>query len=137
MKKWVDHKRRPLEFKEGDKVMVKVLPQQPKAFRKVHKGLVRRNEGPFPILQKVWNVSYKLQQPAWLKKIHPIFHVSHLKPYHEDMEDPSRCFSHCTPCIITMTGDKEVESILAKYEVHQEGGPELKEYLVKWKGLLA
>ena len=40
MKKWADQKRRPLEFKERDKVMVKVLPQQFKAFRKAHKGLV-------------------------------------------------------------------------------------------------
>lgn len=40
MKKWADEKRRPLKFKEGDKVMVKVLPHQFKVFRKVHKGLV-------------------------------------------------------------------------------------------------
>lgn len=49
MKKWADEKRRPLKFKEGDKVMVKVLPQ---VFRKVHKGLVRRYESPFPVVKK-------------------------------------------------------------------------------------
>ncbi|RWR94938.1 hypothetical protein CKAN_02425600 [Cinnamomum micranthum f. kanehirae] len=125
IKKCADHKRRPLEFKEGDKV-INVLPQQFKASRKVHKGLVRRYEGPFPILQNIGNVSYKLQLSAWLK-IHPIFHVSHLKPYHEDMEDPSSCISHCTPMFITETNDKNVSSILAKREERQ-GGPVLKKY---------
>ena len=47
MKKWVDKKRRPLEFQVGDLVMVKLPPQQFKAYRQVHKGLVRRYEGPF------------------------------------------------------------------------------------------
>ncbi|KAK3027112.1 hypothetical protein RJ639_042406 [Escallonia herrerae] len=42
MKKWADKRRRPKEYKLGDKVMVKLLPQQFKSLRKVQKGLIRR-----------------------------------------------------------------------------------------------
>ena len=77
-----------MEFQEGDLVMVKLLPQQFKAFRKVHKGLIRKYEGPYKVTKRVGNVSYKLELPANLK-IHPVFHVSMLKPYHEDQDDPT------------------------------------------------
>ncbi|KAK9045165.1 hypothetical protein V6N11_059054 [Hibiscus sabdariffa] len=112
MKKWADKKRRPLEFKEGDLVMLKLLPQQFKTFRKVHKGLVRRYEGPFPIIKRVGRVSYKLQLLPRLK-IYPVFHVSLLKPYHGDMEDPSREVSTRAPTGVVTSFDKEVEEVLA------------------------
>lgn len=78
MKKWADKKRRPMEYQEGDLVLVKLLP---KAFKSVHKGLVRRYEGPLPITKRVGKVSYQLLLPSKLR-IHPVFHVSLLKPYH-------------------------------------------------------
>ncbi|KAK3029769.1 hypothetical protein RJ639_038891 [Escallonia herrerae] len=53
MKKWADKRRRSKEYNLGDMVMLKLLPQQFKSFRKVHKGLIRKYEGPFPILAKV------------------------------------------------------------------------------------
>ncbi|KAK3001549.1 hypothetical protein RJ639_011138 [Escallonia herrerae] len=40
MKKWVDKRRRPKEYNLGDMVMLKLLPQHFKSFRKVHKGLI-------------------------------------------------------------------------------------------------
>ncbi|KAI4331788.1 hypothetical protein L6164_016743 [Bauhinia variegata] len=39
MKKWADTKRRPLEFQVGDMVLLKLLPNQFKSLRKVHKRL--------------------------------------------------------------------------------------------------
>nr|GFA66571.1 hypothetical protein [Tanacetum cinerariifolium] len=41
MKKWADEKRRYVEFEFEDQVMVKLLPQQFKSLRKVHKGLIQ------------------------------------------------------------------------------------------------
>ncbi|TYK05161.1 reverse transcriptase [Cucumis melo var. makuwa] len=52
MKKWADKKRRPKGYEIGEKVLVKLLPNQFKSLRKVHKGLVRRYEGPFSIIEK-------------------------------------------------------------------------------------
>ncbi|KAL5840603.1 hypothetical protein ACOSQ4_013211 [Xanthoceras sorbifolium] len=134
MKKWADKKRRRVEFQVGDLVLVKLLPQQFKAFRKVHKGLVRKYEGPFPILKKVGKVSYKVELPPRLK-IHPVFHVSHLKPYHADTEDPSRGESSRAPTAVVTSYDKEVEEILTDRVVKKRGVPRSSEYLIKWKGL--
>ena len=88
MKKWANKKRRHTEYKVEDMVLVKLLPQQLKSLRPVRKDLVRRYEGPFPILGKVGKVSYRVELPPRLK-IHPVFHVSYLKPYHKDKDDLS------------------------------------------------
>ncbi|KAE8681907.1 hypothetical protein F3Y22_tig00111298pilonHSYRG00053 [Hibiscus syriacus] len=105
--KWVNEKRRHREF-VGDLVLVKLLPQQFKALRSVHKGLIQRYEGPFQVLAKVGKVSYRLDLPSTLK-IHPVFHVSMLQPYHTDKEDPSRGYSHREPPVVTKSFDKESE----------------------------
>ena len=89
MKKWADKHRLPKEFQVKDLVMVKLLPQQFKVFRKVYKGLVLKYKGPLRVLKKVGKVSYRLYLPSKLK-IHPILHVSMLKPYKADEEEPSR-----------------------------------------------
>ncbi|KAK2991421.1 hypothetical protein RJ640_019067 [Escallonia rubra] len=112
MKKWADKRRRPKEYNLGDMVMLKLLPQQFKSFRKVHKGLIRRYEGPFPIVAKVGKVSYRLELPPKLK-IHPVFHVSLLKPHHNDKEDPSRGESHRAPTAVVRSYDKEAEYVLS------------------------
>lgn len=48
-----------------------------------HKGQVQRYDGPFVVKEWVGNVAYKFLLPEKLK-IHPTFHVSFLKPYHEE-----------------------------------------------------
>ena len=65
-------------------MLVKLQPASLQFFRnKVHKGLVRKYEGPFLIISRVGNVSYKLQLSAWFK-IHNVLHASNLKSYHSD-----------------------------------------------------
>lgn len=134
MKKWADKKRRPVDYQVGDLVLVKLLPQQFQSLRKVHKGLVRRYEGPFPIVKKVGKVSYQLKLPSKLK-IHPVFHASYLKPYHEDVEDPSRGVSKRAPTAMTTEFDKDVDYIIADRRIRRRGVPPYTEYLVKWKNL--
>nr|GFB03425.1 hypothetical protein CTI12_AA187700 [Tanacetum cinerariifolium] len=58
MKKWADERRRHVEFEVGDQVMMRLLPQQFKSLRKVHKGLIRRYEGPFPVIGRVGKKNY-------------------------------------------------------------------------------
>lgn len=81
MKKLADKDRRPQGYCKGDLVLIKLRPEYLSVFRKVHKGLVCKYEGPFPIVGKVGKVSYCVQLPAWFK-IHSIFHTYCLKPYH-------------------------------------------------------
>ncbi|KAE8708553.1 Detected protein of unknown function [Hibiscus syriacus] len=108
MKKWADEKRQHREFSVGDLVFVKLLPQQFKALRSVHKGLIRRYEGPFQVLAK---------------------------PYHADKEDPSRGYSHRAPPVVTKSYDKEVETVFTSRTVRKRGVPPRTEYLIKWRGL--
>ncbi|XP_048228757.1 uncharacterized protein LOC125369762 [Ricinus communis] len=130
MKKWPDVKKRSKEYNVGDLVMVKLLPNQFKSLRQVHKGLVRRYKGPFPIVKRVGAVAYQLQLPSKLK-IHNVFHVSMLKPYHEDKEDPSCGESKRAPMAIVTKFDKEIECILADRVIRRRGVPNYTEYLVK------
>ncbi|GKE16523.1 putative retrotransposon gag domain, nucleotide-binding alpha-beta plait domain protein [Tanacetum coccineum] len=135
MKKWADERRRHVEFEIGYQVMVKLLPQQFKSLRKVHKGLIRRYEGPFSAIGRVGKVSYRVQLPPKLK-IHPVFHVSFLKPYHGDEEDPERGVSKREPTAVVTSYDREVEEILLDRTIRRRGVPSYKKYLIKWRDLL-
>ncbi|GJS61168.1 putative reverse transcriptase domain-containing protein [Tanacetum coccineum] len=78
-KSYTDVRRKPLEFQVGDRVVLKVSPR---------KGVIRfgkrgksnpRYIGPFKVLAKMGTVTYKLELPQQLSKVHNTFHVSNLK----------------------------------------------------------
>ncbi|GKF16452.1 putative reverse transcriptase domain-containing protein [Tanacetum coccineum] len=78
-KSYADVRRKPLEFKVGDKVMLKVSPWK----WVIHFGkwgkLNPRYIGPFKIIAKVGIVAYRLELPEKLSRVHSTFHVSNLK----------------------------------------------------------
>ena len=62
MKQTTDKKCRDVSFQEGDIVFLRLQPyRQSSAFKTVHQQLACRFFGPYPILQKVGNMAYKLQ----------------------------------------------------------------------------
>ena len=90
-----------MEFRVGDRVMLKVSPW---------KGLIRfgkrgklspRFLGPFMILERIRLQAYKLELPPEMDGIHPTFHVCYLRkclaeeesviPLSEIRVDNSRC----------------------------------------------
>ncbi|KAK9048133.1 hypothetical protein SSX86_032904 [Deinandra increscens subsp. villosa] len=78
-KAYADKRRRPIEFQEGDYVMLKVSPWKGVIrFRKRGK-LSPRFIGPFKILARVGKVAYQLELPEELSGIHNTFHVSYLR----------------------------------------------------------
>ncbi|XP_073138481.1 uncharacterized protein [Henckelia pumila] len=83
--------------------------------------------------RRVGKVSYRLDLPNTLK-IHPVFHVSMLKPYYPDEEDTSRGDSHRAPPVVTTSFDKDVEEVLAKRIERRRGVQPSTQYLIKWKG---
>ncbi|RVW50368.1 Transposon Tf2-2 polyprotein [Vitis vinifera] len=94
----------------------------------------KRRHTEYKVGDMVGKVSYKVELPPRLK-IHPVFHVSYLKPYHEDKDDPSRGLSKRAPTAVVTSYDKEVEHIIADRIIRRRGVPPATEYLVKWKGL--
>ncbi|KAK3025852.1 hypothetical protein RJ639_041300 [Escallonia herrerae] len=94
MKKHADKNRRSQEFNVGNKVMVKLMPQDRKFLRGRDSCLLQKYEGPLTIVKKIGKMAYKVDPPHWWsRQLHPVFHVSMLKPFFEDTADPSRAKS--------------------------------------------
>ncbi|GKC01044.1 hypothetical protein Tco_0987180 [Tanacetum coccineum] len=78
-KSYADKRRKPLEFKAGNQLLLKVSPwKRVVQFGKKGK-LAPRYVGPFEIVEYVGPVAYWLKLPQELSCIHDTFHVSNLK----------------------------------------------------------
>ncbi|GKE81557.1 hypothetical protein Tco_1551557 [Tanacetum coccineum] len=78
-KSYANLKRKLIEFQVGDKVMLKVSPWKGVVHFGKRGKLNPRYVGPFKVLGKVGEVSYKLELPEELSKVHNTFHASNLK----------------------------------------------------------
>ncbi|RVX02486.1 hypothetical protein CK203_031144 [Vitis vinifera] len=94
----------------------------------------KRRHTEYKVGDMVGKVSYRVELSPRLK-IHPVFHTSYLKPYHEDKDNPNRGFSKRASTAVVTSYDKEVEHIIADRVIRRRGVPPATEYLVKWKGL--
>ena len=81
--KHANQRRRHEEFQEGDLVLLYVAPHRYKTVKSVFPKLRPRFYGPFRIMKKNSEVSYKLELPPAWGKTHPTFHISWLKKYIE------------------------------------------------------
>ncbi|GJQ90471.1 putative reverse transcriptase domain-containing protein [Tanacetum coccineum] len=78
-KRYVDNRRKPLEFQVGNHVMLKVSPWKG-VVRFEKKGkLAPRFVGPFEILERICHVAYRLRLPKELSSVHNTFQVSNIK----------------------------------------------------------
>ncbi|CAL8169830.1 unnamed protein product [Prunus armeniaca] len=96
--------------------------QLEKATRKMKKWADKHKRD--VVFQPVGRAAYRVELSVRLK-IHPVFHVSNLKPYHADLEEPSRGESQRAPPLMVTSFDKEVECIMAKREVRRKGVPRI------------
>ena len=78
-KSYADKRRRPLTFEVGDYVYLKVSPMRGVQRFGVKRKLAPRYVGPYPIIERKGNVTYKLQLPPEMSTILNVFHVSQLK----------------------------------------------------------
>ena len=127
---YANRRRREVSFVVGDKVLLSAenIEHDISANRPTKK-LASRFLGPFEIVSVISQVAYKLKLPHSIK-IHPVFHVSKLIPYHENPDEFSlRKFSRPPPIQIENEDEYEVEEIL---DTRTRRGKQ--QYLVKWLG---
>ncbi|GJZ73703.1 putative nucleotidyltransferase, ribonuclease H [Tanacetum coccineum] len=128
MRNQANTKRREVTFQVGDYAFLKLQPyrQQSLAKRRYEK-LSPRFFGPYRIKRAIGSVAYELQLPADAK-IHPVFHVSMLKPAHGSFSQDS-----IAPLPITKDWEIDVQpaSIIDHRWVREAGHPVL-ELLVSW-----
>ncbi|GAU37387.1 hypothetical protein TSUD_22610 [Trifolium subterraneum] len=129
--KQADKHRREVKLQVGDLVLVKLQPyrQQSVALRKNQK-LGMRYFGPFEIIAQVGNVAYKLKLPE-NAKIHPVFHVSQLKPFKGETKD------QYLPLPLTMSETGPIIQPIAVLQARtiMRGTQKVHQILVQWDQL--
>ncbi|XP_058217277.1 uncharacterized protein LOC131328343 [Rhododendron vialii] len=83
-KSYADRRRRPLSFKVGDHVFLKVSPRRGLSHFGQRGKLSQRYIGPFDVIEKIGEVAYRLALPPRLSNVHDVFHVSMLRKYELD-----------------------------------------------------
>ncbi|KAL0393056.1 UNVERIFIED_CONTAM: RNA-directed DNA polymerase [Sesamum radiatum] len=113
MKKYADMVSRHVEFSIGDQKLLKLAPQvlNKISSKSVHRGLIPKYDGPFEVMSKVGSLAYRLKLLDRLK-IHPTFHVSFLKKFHQDLLDTARQQTQRAPPVIRKEFEKMVLKIL-------------------------
>ncbi|KAK3545833.1 hypothetical protein QTP70_015511, partial [Hemibagrus guttatus] len=95
------------------------------------KKLSPRFIGPFPIVRKINPVTYRLQLPPEYR-IHPVFHVSLLKPYHRSVSPSTEPGAAEEPPLPLLIDDGPAYLVKEVLDSWRRGGR--LEYLVDWEG---
>jgi hypothetical protein len=121
---FADRNRRSLTFAIGDQVYLATtnLDLASHPYKKLKPLFI----GPFKVLQCISPVAYKLELPSTMQ-IHPVFHVSLLKPAYSDPDRPVT--SPPVPTLVQGHDEWEVQEILDK-----RPGRTSPQYLVRWVG---
>ena len=125
-KKWTKGKELEQKYKTGDQVWLEgrnLRIDWPSV------KLAPKRYGPFKIRKVLSPIIYQLKlPPQW--KIHDVFHVDLLMPYHETkLHGPN--FMRPPPDLIDGEEEYEVEEILQLWKL---GRQHKVQYLIKWKG---
>ena len=128
MKAQADKRRSECSFEVGDSVYLRLQPYVQSSLAPCsHHKLCFKYFGPFEIIDKINDVAYKLKLQEG-SSIHPVFHVSLLKP-----APPS------APAISMPLPDLDdmlrVPERVLQTRLHQRGPHYVKQLLIKWFNL--
>jgi len=114
----------PCTFVPGDKVLLDARNLKVKAYSR---KLTPRRYGPYPIVKQVSPVTYRIKLPPSLR-IHNVFHVDLLIPFHETKEHGAN-YTQPPPELIDGEEEYEVQEIIKDRLFRRK-----RQYLVRWKG---
>ena len=130
-KKYADLKRRHDEYEVGDLVFVKLDSEQFILPKGITPKLARRYDGPFPIIEKLSPLSYKVKLPEHMG-VHPVFHISLLKRSYFDENHEEMAVRRGPALVIDKGSDYVLEAILRHRDRPNQNGPN-RLYLCQWK----
>lgn len=123
----------PISFEIGDQVMINVHSLR---FPDVTEGkglkLTRRYEGPFEIVDKLSNVTYRLRIPHTYD-IHPVLSIAHLEKYNSTDDYRERDSLPPLREVTESTEEFEVLEIINERRI-KKGRRYVMEYQCDWKG---
>jgi transposase InsO family protein len=126
--KWYNKKRESCYFVEGEQVLLRAKNI---TTRRPSKKFDARYLGPFLVSKRIGKLAYRLDLPPSMSRLHPVFNVSLLEPWHEPPPESNfRPSAIQIPEDIAMGDRYEVEGILEHKDTKARG----REYLVKWLG---
>jgi hypothetical protein len=131
MKKHADKHRTDCEYQVGDSVLLRLQHYaQSSVVNRPCKKLSYKYFGPYPILERIGKVAYRLELPE-ASKIHNVFHVSQLKEYRADYTPVFKDLP-AVPSLDSL--DTEPEAILDR-RMMKKGNNAIVQVLIKWKDL--
>jgi hypothetical protein len=122
--------RRDVTFAIGDMVRLSAINLSLPST--MSKKLTAKYVGPFAVERVISPVAYRLRLPKTLK-IHPVFHVSLLQPWHVDPDMPHPPVLSRPPPVDEEEDRFFVDSLLDKRQRKRGRGVSI-EYLVRWRG---
>ncbi|GJZ58334.1 ty3-gypsy retrotransposon protein [Tanacetum coccineum] len=122
--------RHEVEFSVGDRVLVKLQPyRQLTLAKRLSNKLAKRYYGTYKVLERVGKMAYRLALPA-TSKIHPVFHVSILKPFSGNGSDEVSEL----PEVVEEGRPVEQPLAVCGSRLVLQNGRTVKQVLVQWTG---
>ena len=97
-------------------------------YHDTERALAPRQIGPFEIVEKLSDITFRLKLTPYHKGIHPVFHASKLYPYKES-KIPGQRPPPPKPVMRKGCEEYEVEKVVSHRVYYRK-----MQYLVKWKG---
>jgi hypothetical protein len=131
MKLQADRKHSDRQFAVGEQVLLKLQPyMQTSLVDRPCPKLAFRFYGPYTVLARIGAAAYKLELPA-SSSIHPVFHVSQLKPFTPDFTPVYKDL----PTLADLDQEPVVPEAILQRRLVRKGNTAVPQVLIKWTSL--